>query len=119
MCRAAVISIVLLLANAADTALLCRLWCHPGGAARPACQEQSHSGATAVVTSGDRCGSTVVGGPMLAKENLRLTSDEDIRVAVVLPGEGRPAVSSLSLRRTDSGRAGPHEPRPLVVALRL
>jgi hypothetical protein len=118
--RRSVLSIVLLLAIGQDTALLCTVWCHPGGAAMPACHDQiQNSGKSLSVKEDDSCGRVMVGGALLIREDLRRVPDHDARYAVVVPRFHVPSSPNDARRCSDPGRASPLESRPLIVALRI
>jgi hypothetical protein len=117
--RASVVSIVLLMAVGPDTALVCGLWCHHAGASMAEC-EHAHSGVTPSLTSADSCWRPAVSGTMFVREDVRGTSDRNVRhAAVVVPGTRVPAAPGDVLHKVDLVRTSPRESRPPVLALRI
>jgi hypothetical protein len=120
MFRGSVLSLVLLLAVGQDTGLLCRVWCHPGGAAMAECHDRVQSGSTSPsVTGNDRCGGITGNGVLLIREDLRRVSDQDARYALVVPRFQMPSSSIEARLGSEPSRASPRESRPLIVALRI
>ena len=121
MLRGSVLSIVLLLAIGQDTALLCSMWCHSGGAAMVEChvQTQSNGSKAPMVKADDSCGSVMANGALLIREDLRRVSDQSARYAVVVPRFQVPSSSIEARLGSKPGRALPLESRPLIVALRI
>jgi hypothetical protein len=117
--RASVFSIVLVLAIGQDTSLLCRVWCHPGGAATAECQEQMGYVANPSVTGDDSCGPVVAGDPIFVREDLRGGSDQAARSTLAVPRYRVPAALCEMHHGTEAGRLSPLESRPLVLALRI
>lgn len=111
---------MLLLAIGQDTALLCSMWCHSGGAAMAECHVQTQSNSTApIVKANDSCGSVMADGAPLIREDLRRVSDRSARYAAVVPRFQVPSVPNDARQGGDVGRASPPESRPLIVALRI
>lgn len=120
MLRATVVSIVLLLAIGQETALLCRVWCHPGGAPMAECHEHAQSDGTSPSVRGDEsCGQVMVISGFLAREDMRRASDQGTRYAQVVPRFQVPSSPNEARQGSDPGRASPLESRPLIVALRI
>jgi hypothetical protein len=68
--RGAVFSIVLALTGSPVTALLCRTWCDPNGAAASGCHHEELVSFT-VVTGEDACRNAVVNVTALVQEDVR------------------------------------------------
>ena len=117
--RASVFSIVLVLAIGQDTALLCRMWCHPGGAPAAECYEHMDTIVRLSVAGDDSCGRVDSSGPILVREDPAGISDRVARCASLVPRHLVPAAPCEMNRRPDTGRALPLESRPLVLALRV
>jgi len=117
--RASVVSIVLLLAIGQDTALLCRVWCHPDGGARSECQEQGQTSTSPRVMGDDSCGRVAVDAAVLIREDVRRVSDSDAGYAIVVPGCQVPSSPQEARQGSDPGRAAPLESRPFGLALRV
>jgi hypothetical protein len=112
------VSIVLLLAVGQDAALLCRAWCHPGGAPMSECAERLHPTMTPLVGGDDSCGRVAVSGVMLPREDPRPVSDPNGRCATVESRvELAPMTVGLCLPRA-AGLASV-ESLPLIIALRI
>ena len=110
---------MLLLAIGQDAALLCRVWCHPGGAAMAECHERAQTSTSPSVTGDDSCGRVTVNGAVLIREDLRRVSDQDARYAVVVARYQVPASPNEARHGADPGRASPRQTRTLVLALRI
>jgi hypothetical protein len=117
--RASVFSIVVLLAVGQNTAVLCGLWCQPGGAAMAHCHEQAGSSTSPTLRGDDRCGGMVAAAATLIREDLRRVSDHGARYSVVVPRYLVPALPSEALGAAALRRASPLDSQPLFLALRI
>jgi hypothetical protein len=117
--RAAVFSIVLAVSAGPDAALLCKVLCDSAPVAASGCHRKDVSPSLNVAGT-DNCGSGVVGGALLFKEDPRRgASDHDARSAVVVPRYQFVPATYRDVRADGSGLGSSPEPEPLLTALRI
>lgn len=118
MFRAALLSLVLILAAGPNAALLCGVWCHPGERMAGTCEHQTQT-ATPCIEPTDDCG--IIGTPVVfVREDAR-------RNAAVPDVDGAVAIARFAFAVPAAGTRSAYEPsgrlllqlRPLVLALRI
>jgi hypothetical protein len=116
--RAAVLSIVLTLANGQDVALLCRVLCDPVHTTTSECQHQDVGSRT--VTARAECRHASIADVVLVQEDhVRSISDHGVRHAIVAFRNVIPALKDAMHEGDEPGRAPSSEFRPLITALRI
>jgi hypothetical protein len=120
MFRAAVFSVVLLLAIGQDATLVCKVWCHSDGRAMAECRAQAGNSTTPSLTGNDGCDRAEGGATILAREEGRRGSDyQHAHHAAVVPLHHGAGYSGDSCLHFDYARTATAESLPLVLALRI
>jgi hypothetical protein len=117
--RAAVLSIVLIIAAGPSASLFCKAWCDPHAAAASGCQDEGTGGSTRIA-SFDSCQDPLEGSIALVRQEQRrkAASDDGASVAVAVhrqPGIGAPGLHPA----TAQGQIPPSLNHPLNIPLRI
>ena len=116
MFRAAVVSIVLILAVGQNAALLCSVWCHPPEAVTGACEQPP---VTSRVTGNEGCTVRAAEATALVREDERREVTPDAQHAVVVAWFqfAHPPAHSTAGRQLR--QQTPLRALPLILALRI
>jgi len=116
--RAAVLSIVLTLAAGPDAALLCVIWCHPGGGMAGACEHQTETTSPTIIANDDCTvsGSAIV---FVREDARRSASAPTVQGGDLVPQSAWTPPASGRLSRYEAASRGLLELRPLMLALRI
>jgi hypothetical protein len=117
--RAAVLSIVLTLANGPNATLLCSVWCHPAEALPAECQHQDAT-TSPRATGDDGCRTAPARAAALVREDGKrgsATAGGDHAVAVPRFHAGRPLMATS--RKYERGQLHPGAAPPVLIALRI
>ena len=119
MFRAALFSIVLMMAVGQDAVLLCKAWCYQPGASAVACQR--HDATTSpTMNADDNCRTLAVGAIAFVREDARRgATAPDTQNALVIPRFRFAPALSDSRSGYESGPQLQLKAQPRVTALRI